>query len=300
MAEPGSGNWIKLHRKMADNPIIDNAELLRLWTHCLIRANWKQSKWIIPGTTTVIDVPRGAFVTGRNSFHSDIYKNNVGRKPTAWTMWRWMKALEAMGCLEIKNLSNRASMITICNYSTYQDVDEAARATAEQLMSNCRATDEQLMSTIEEDKNIRREEEYIAAEPPRLFEQDEKTEKAKKKSQRDELFDALLEVSGDDGTNGKKIGKHINTLLAGKPPYTPDEVRLVPTLPELHWLHGQRLSIDLIVQKIHLTRNKGIKVNAKQPSRPVGNNHSRIRGKVQDVPDAAETIGSPEQTQSGF
>ena len=136
MAEPGSGNWIKLHRKMADNPIIDNAELLRLWTHCLIRANWKQSKWIIPGTTTVIDVPRGAFVTGRNSFHSDIYKNNVGRKPTAWTMWRWMKALEAMGCLEIKNLSNRASMITICNYSTYQDVDEAARATAEQLMSN--------------------------------------------------------------------------------------------------------------------------------------------------------------------
>jgi hypothetical protein len=154
--------WVKITRKMLGSPIMSHDGLTRLWMLCLLKANWKDRKWLIPGTTNEMLVPRGSFVTGRSKLHSKLYGADYsGDKkaiPSELTLWRWLKRLEKMGCIRVTNVNNRCSMVTICKYSTYQKREDPKRTTGEQPVNNRRTTDEQLMNTIEERKNLRREE----------------------------------------------------------------------------------------------------------------------------------------------
>jgi hypothetical protein len=121
-----SGDWIKLHRKLLKHPIMQHDGLCRLWNYCLMRANWKPGRWTIPGTTTVIDVPRGSFVTGRFELYADLYpKGSRGRQatdaPSESTLWRRLLSLQDLECITVSNLNYRCSMVTIINYGPYQD-----------------------------------------------------------------------------------------------------------------------------------------------------------------------------------
>lgn len=156
------GGFIKLHRGLLESPIMSHDGLTRLWLFCLLRAGWKDSKWLIPGTLNEIVVPRGSFVTGRSKLHKHLYGSNYkGEKrsiPSELTVWRWLLSLSRMGCISVTNMNNRCSMVSICNYSTYQKREAPSRTTDEQPMNNRRTTDEQLMNTVEEGKNIRSKE----------------------------------------------------------------------------------------------------------------------------------------------
>lgn len=157
-----AGDWIKLHRAITKSPIFEHDGLFRLWMYCLLRANWKPRKWLIPGTLQEVDVPRGAFVTGRQSLFESMYPrtnsdgNLIQREyaPAPITLWRWLKSLETMGCLQIATVNNRCSVVTICNYSTYQDVKESD----EQVMNRSRSGGDQVVITIEEDQEFKKEE----------------------------------------------------------------------------------------------------------------------------------------------
>ena len=61
------GGFIKIHRTLADSPIMQHDGLLRLWIYCLLTANWKDGKWLMPGTMREVTIPRGSFITGRPS-----------------------------------------------------------------------------------------------------------------------------------------------------------------------------------------------------------------------------------------
>lgn len=119
--------YVKLHRELMDHPIFAHDGLYRLWSYCLLRANWKDADWMIPGTTTSVTVKRGQFITGRESLHADLYGSEYSggesQKPVSRTLWRWLETLERMRCIDTQNMSNRCTLVTVCNYETYQNDD---------------------------------------------------------------------------------------------------------------------------------------------------------------------------------
>lgn len=156
-----AGDWIKLHRKLAEHPIMQHDGLCRLWVICLLRANWKETQWLMPGTLQVVQIPRGSFVTGRHSLHEAMYQKSDRRKsqnPTEHTVWRWLNSLAEMGCVELQSMHNRCTIVTVCNYDTYQSGENEVCTTNAQPAHNQCTTGAQPAHTEEEGKNIRRKE----------------------------------------------------------------------------------------------------------------------------------------------
>jgi hypothetical protein len=149
-----AGDWIKLHRKITESPIFAHDGLFRLWCYCLMRANWKESRWLVPGTLLEIAIPRGAFITGRESLSVALYGPDYrgDTKPASRTIWRWLETLESMGCISTRSVSNRCTIVTVCKYSTYQQGGDPDVQPHVQPVSNSCPTHVQPVSTIEECK----------------------------------------------------------------------------------------------------------------------------------------------------
>jgi hypothetical protein len=152
---PVAGDWVKVHRSLLEHPVFDHTGLLKLWMLCLLKANWKGGRMLIRGTTQTLEVPRGTFVTSRESLKGLMYpeRDREGVKiryehapPSALTIWRWMHALEAMGSVKLENVNNHCTLVTICNYGSYQETPEFD----EPPVNSRRTTDEQPMNRIEE------------------------------------------------------------------------------------------------------------------------------------------------------
>jgi hypothetical protein len=148
------GGFIKLWRNLLAHPIMQHDGLCRLWVHCLLRAEWKDARILIPGATETVEVPRGSFMTSRARLHAEMYPTGQDRReipvPAALTLWRWLQGLESMGCLVIKNVNNRYTMITVCNYETYQSKGDEY----EQPVNNPRTTHEQPILIDEEEEEV--------------------------------------------------------------------------------------------------------------------------------------------------
>lgn len=127
--------------------------LCRLWMYCLMRASWKDGEWLIPGTTTAVKVKRGQFVTGRETLHEAMFgKNYKGEhRPASRTVWRWLESLRDMKCLRVQTVSNRASLVTVVNYDTYQTSRPKPCPSGVQLVS----TVEERKKTFDSGKSIR-------------------------------------------------------------------------------------------------------------------------------------------------
>lgn len=102
--------WIQLHRKLLANPIFDNAELLRLFIYCLLKANHKENEIIWNGELTKIK--KGEFVTGRKVIAKDLKQKET-------TIYKRLKNLEKLGYINIRS-NNKFSLLQIVKYSTYQ------------------------------------------------------------------------------------------------------------------------------------------------------------------------------------
>lgn len=133
--------YVKLHRDVMDHPIFGHEGMLRLWCYCLLRANWKDSQWLIPGTLVSRPVNRGQFITGGNSLYEALYGSEYkGDRPSVRTIWRWLEALRDMHCITMETLSSRCTLVTVCNYETYQSVDgDECQADDTPASSSCHA-----------------------------------------------------------------------------------------------------------------------------------------------------------------
>ncbi len=118
MAEDG---WVKLVRKIREHPVWDHDGMLKLFLHCVFEANWKPSKYLVPGSHDVIEVARGQFITGQQVLYSSLYRAASKDSPTSRTVWRWLQNLQEFGCVNLMTVSNRCTVVTVCNYETYQD-----------------------------------------------------------------------------------------------------------------------------------------------------------------------------------
>ncbi|WP_438310882.1 hypothetical protein [Sporosarcina sp. FA9] len=130
--------WISLHRKLMDNPIYSNANMLKLWIHCLMKASHSGRDQLVGNQMVKLEV--GEFVTGRNALADEF---NKGAKKaeviSAITLWRWLKNFEEWQMLNIKT-TTKYSVVTVSNWSEHQG--------GEQQVNSKRTTDEQQVNTI--------------------------------------------------------------------------------------------------------------------------------------------------------
>ena len=184
--------WIKLHRKLIENPIFLKPELLQLFIYCLLKANHEAQKIIFNGQE--IEIKIGQFITGRNAMAKDLKQNPI-------TTYKRLKILENLKILNIKS-NNKFSVVTVVNYGLYQS-EEIKRNTKR---NNKGTTREQQGNTNKNDKNDKNDKKYkIIRSPIEIAIDDFKEFRKKiKKPMTDRavelLVDKLNKLASDDET----------------------------------------------------------------------------------------------------
>ena len=108
-----SGDWIKLHRSMEKSLAMSDDWLCRLWISCLLRANWR-----------VRYFKGEAIQPGQFAFSYRIWAELLG--VSKGKLQRGLKRLEAGHQISIKAGRN-FTIVTICNWTTYQGNDDTER-----------------------------------------------------------------------------------------------------------------------------------------------------------------------------
>ena len=133
--------WIKTYRSIVEWEWHTDPNMVSLWMHLLVLANFEDKRW------RGIVVKRGQLVTGRKAL-SDF--TGISER----TIRTCLKRLEETNEISIKT-TNKYSVITILKYDSYQCL---GNETDQQPTSNRPTTDQQLTTTKEykEDKNIKK------------------------------------------------------------------------------------------------------------------------------------------------
>jgi len=107
------GNWIKLHRDARDHEVFQDEWLWRLWTWCLMSANFRPTKW--RGET----LEPGEFITGRHSGSESLCVS-----PSKFS--RGIQRLIDLDCISTR-ANSQFTVVSICNWATYQCGDQHCR-----------------------------------------------------------------------------------------------------------------------------------------------------------------------------
>lgn len=126
-----------------------DANTMRLFIHCLLRANWKD------GTFKGVKILRGSFVSGRKELAHEL-------RLTEQQIRTAILHLQSTNEITIKTYP-KFSVITVNNYDRYQVINQQNDQELNQQTTNNQPPDNQQITTIEEIKNIKKEikEEYI-------------------------------------------------------------------------------------------------------------------------------------------
>lgn len=179
--------WVKLHRQFKDWEWYNKSEMVHLFIHCLIKANFKDGSF--QGT----ECKKGSFITSLKHLSDE---TNISIQ----TIRTCLKKLQLTKEISVKS-TNKLTQITICNYDSYQHEDGEAN---KQLTNNQQTTNKQL-TTIEESKEIKKNKEVNNIPDFQSFLNHALT----KEINIDEVelkkkYDAWLNNDWHDG-NGKKI-----------------------------------------------------------------------------------------------
>jgi len=146
--------WIKLHRKMLDNPVVcKDSDHLAVWVYLLLNATHDEYPALFKGQKVMLKP--GQLLTGRKSISS---KLNIDESK----IQRILKSLKNEQQIE-QQASNRNRLITIVNWKEYQNTEQQNA----QQVNNKRTTDEQQMNTnknVKNDKNDKNKPPYPLTE----------------------------------------------------------------------------------------------------------------------------------------
>lgn len=135
--------WIKLHRKALKSAVSQDLETFGLWCQLLLRANWERrqllnGQWLEPGQ----------LIIGQTKFSKEI---GLTRDKLRYRL----NLLES--CANItQQTHNKGTTITICNWGTYQQLEETESPANPQPIPNQSPTSPQPVPTEEEVKKRRR------------------------------------------------------------------------------------------------------------------------------------------------
>ena len=140
--------WIKLHRKILDNPIITkNSETLAVWIYLLLNATHQEYDTLFKGKR--ITLQKGQLITGIISISKKLKINKD-------KVQRILKSFENDKQIT-QQTSNRNRLITILNWNKYQDID---KQNDKQVINKCETDDKQVITNknvknIKNDKNVK-------------------------------------------------------------------------------------------------------------------------------------------------
>lgn len=134
--------YIKLHRKILENPIVcKDGDYLAIWIYLLLNATHKECDAMFKGKR--ITLLPGQLITGRKSIAKQFNINES-------KVQRVIKKLEIEHQIE-QQTSNENRLITILNWDEYQKGEQPI----EHRVNNERTTDEQQVNTNKNVKNVR-------------------------------------------------------------------------------------------------------------------------------------------------
>ena len=139
--------WIKLHRKIWDNPVVTkDPDHLAVWIWLLTNATHRERDVVYEGKR--ITLTPGEVVCGRNKIAEETHVS-----PSK--VYRIIKVFKSEQQIE-QRTDRQKSVITIVRWDEYQKSEQQN----EQRVNNDRTTTEQRVNTIQECKNVRKKEDY--------------------------------------------------------------------------------------------------------------------------------------------
>lgn len=142
--------WISLHRKLLEWEWYSDTNTKCLFIHCLLKANHREKKW------NGITVERGQFITGRDKLAQELHMS-VRQVRTA------LDKLKSTNEITIKS-TNKYSVITVVNYSEYQDrATKSDQQNDQQATSKRPANDQQTTTTNNVNNNNNENKEIYSA-----------------------------------------------------------------------------------------------------------------------------------------
>ncbi len=141
------GGWIKLYRKFLDWEWFTDSKMVQLFVYLLLSANIEQRKW------RGIVLERGQLVTT----YPELSKKT---KQSTQNLRTALQRLEESQIIS-RQVTNKYTIITICNFDSYQAKEEAdQQAGNRQVTGNQQTTNSQTTGTIakEGEEGIKREE----------------------------------------------------------------------------------------------------------------------------------------------
>lgn len=139
--------FILLSRGILDSDVFASQKLLKIWVWCLCKANFKDKT--IPlrfgRGEIIVKVKRGSFVFGRNKAEEELFIDGS-------TIYKSINKLKEMDMIKIES-NNQYSIITICNYDSYQQMENYQVTSKEQVSNSLVTAKEQLSNTTKNDNN---------------------------------------------------------------------------------------------------------------------------------------------------
>lgn len=131
--------WVKLHAKFLEWEWHDSPETVSLFIHLIVLANTEDKKW------HGIEIKRGQLVTGL-------------KKLSGYTGLSVQQIRTCLGRLKSTNeitinSTNKFSVITVCNYATYQDKNDDSQQTNQQAAQQ--SNNKQSTTTIDNKRYIK-------------------------------------------------------------------------------------------------------------------------------------------------
>lgn len=136
--------WIKLHRKILNNPLLSKPLWAWLWIVLLLKVNHKETKMI--WNNKIIVIKQGQFITGRKEL-----SKQTGISES--TVENILNYLESEHQIE-QQKTTKYRLITIVNWENYQNSDNT--------FDNKKTTKRQQKDTNNNDKNENNEKKYTS------------------------------------------------------------------------------------------------------------------------------------------
>jgi len=131
--------WIKIFGKFLKWEWYKDSNTKDLFLHCLLKANWKEAKFI--GKI----IPRGSFVTSRKKLSEELGISEQSIRTS-------INRLKLTNEITIQT-TNKFTIINVVNYDKYQKRKEEVTNQTTDTISNKQPTTNQQLTTIEEYKN---------------------------------------------------------------------------------------------------------------------------------------------------
>jgi hypothetical protein len=135
--------WIKVHRKMLQWEWFDDPNTFRLFMYLLMAANYKPSKW------RGREIEVGQLLTG-------LYKLQENTGISIQSIRTSLDKLKSTGEITIQS-TNRFRIITIVNYSSYQDIDKPTNKPTNKPPNKQLTNNQQTTNNIQEDQEYKKE-----------------------------------------------------------------------------------------------------------------------------------------------